>query len=400
MFQHTLPLVRIAGIPVRLDASWFLVAIVLSWSLSVSVLPSDLPGLEHPFHLALGIATMLLFFVSLTVHEFAHALVARRFGVRTGSITLFVFGGIAQLEREPDTPGADASIALAGPGASAVLAGLFALVAAAAAAADVAPFGVVARYLAGANLALAAFNLVPAFPLDGGRVLRAVLWVRSGDRASATRVAARCGIGFGLAMIAAGLLALLAANALSGLWLAVLGFFLVSVARAVIADADARRTAAGATVGDIMSAPIVAVRGDASVAHAVRLMLERHKAYLPVIEGGRHRGTLDLAVLRDIPRAMWDEMRVEEVARAPATNETIAAGTPLVEMLDRIARDRRAKFLVMRDGAPVGIATLSDMAAYLTVAGALGAKPTAPPSRRRARPGRRPARPASALGMG
>ena len=237
MPRQTFEIGMISGVRLGVHVSWIAVYLFVAFALSRA-----LPMLPLPESLAFGALAALALFASVVVHEFAHALTARRFGIRTSAITLFLFGGVATIDDEAPTPRAEALVALAGPAASIVL-GLIAagallvterLVPGRAGTA----LGLLSAYLAIANGVLAAFNLVPAYPMDGGRVLRAVLWRRGGDRDAATRGAARLGIGFAIALIAAGIaLAVVAHNALYG-WYAVLGGFVLRQGRAELRSAQ------------------------------------------------------------------------------------------------------------------------------------------------------------------
>jgi Zn-dependent protease len=237
MPRQTFVLGRLFEIRVGVHVSW-----VLAYALLTVAIAHALDTLPRPQALALAASCALALFASVVAHEFAHALVARRFGVRTEAITLFLFGGVATLEEEPRAPRADALIALAGPALSGVLALLaFALlftIQRVASGATVDALALLTAYLTIANVAIALFNLIPAYPMDGGRVLRAVLWRRNGDRDRATSIAARLGIAFAVLFVAAGVLAAAATrNVLYG-WYAVLGAFLLRQGRAQLVDVE------------------------------------------------------------------------------------------------------------------------------------------------------------------
>jgi Zn-dependent protease len=218
--RGALRLGRILGIPIAVNYTWFIAIWIGAWSLAGSYYPERAPGFDDTTYWIMGIASALLLFASVLVHEFGHALTARRFGIRTRVIVLFLFGGVAQIVEEPATPRAEFLVALAGPATSLALAASLHLISPAF---GIRPLGIVVQYLAYVNLMLAVFNLVPGFPLDGGRVLRAALWRSSGSLERATRTAARTGQVIAMLFIGAGLL-LLFRSILAGLWLVLIGW--------------------------------------------------------------------------------------------------------------------------------------------------------------------------------
>lgn len=222
-------LFRVRGIPVRIDFGWLLIVGLISWSLASGYFPHVLPSLSAAAYWVQGLVAALLLFASVLLHELAHALVAVRHGIPVGGITLHIFGGVSQLDSEPETPRAEFLIAIVGPLTSFAIAGL--------------SYGVgdllagppwaaaLADYVAAVNLVVGVFNLVPAFPLDGGRVLRAALWAWTGRADSATRVATRIGSALALVMIAVGIVRALTGDIVAGLWFALIGIFLHQAAR-------------------------------------------------------------------------------------------------------------------------------------------------------------------------
>jgi Zn-dependent protease len=228
---------RIAGI--EIDAHWSLLLVValIVWSLADGVFPETNPGLDDGTYLAMAAVAAMLFFASILLHELGHAIQARRDGVAIDGITLWVFGGVARMRGEPPTAGTELRIAIAGPVVSLVLGCVFLATALALPLPDAVDG--VAFWLGQTNLYLLVFNMIPAFPLDGGRVLRALLWARRRDFASATRTAGALGRAFGQAMIAGGLLLVISVGAFSGVWLAFLGWFVLAAAEAEIANAAA-----------------------------------------------------------------------------------------------------------------------------------------------------------------
>jgi Zn-dependent protease len=244
-----LQIFRIAGIPVRIDASWLLVFGLLAWSLAAAYVPHVLPDVTPGWAWVHGVTAALMLFVSVVLHELAHALVARRHGVRVRGIRLHVFGGVSELESEPPTARAEFLIAAVGPLTSFALAALFyglgRMVAGSA------WLAALTGYLAAVNLVIGVFNLVPGFPLDGGRLLRAMLWSWSGELGWATRWASRAGSLFALLLVVLGGIRIVTGELVGGLWFILLGLFLQQAARASTAMARQHERAAITSVRDV-----------------------------------------------------------------------------------------------------------------------------------------------------
>ena len=219
---------RLWGIPIRIDASWFFVVAFVTWSLSSGYFPSNYPGFQRGVYWAMGGVSAVLLFACVLLHELGHSLVAKWYGIPVSRVTLFMFGGVAQIVGEPHRPSIELTVALAGPLVSALIAG--ACFAAAAAIPLQSPLHLVAaaivRYLAVINAVLILFNLLPGFPLDGGRVLRAMLWAWTGSLRRATRMASAVGSGLGVGLLALGVWAIVKGAWGGGLWYVLLGFFL------------------------------------------------------------------------------------------------------------------------------------------------------------------------------
>jgi len=231
MLGLSISLFRLAGFEVRMDGSWIFSALLIAWSLARGYFPSIYPGLPPPVYWVMGLTGLIGLAGSIVLHELAHSLVARRYDLPVRSITLFVFGGVAKMDGEPGRPEAELLMATAGPTLSLFLAGVFYTVALAAAILGVSVMAGVALYLAYVNLALALFNMIPAFPLDGGRVLRAVLWWALADFNRATHLAVMSGYTFSILLIMLGVFAVLSGDIVRGIWWLLLGIFLAGAAR-------------------------------------------------------------------------------------------------------------------------------------------------------------------------
>lgn len=360
-----LPSLRIGklfGIPLEVDASWFFIFFLVASTLTTSYFPSALPDREPVTYVALGFVTALAFFVSLVLHELAHSLVARAGGVRIARVTLFLFGGVSQMEEEPKGPGHEFVVAMAGPLTSVVLAVTFwfsHLWLAAVGAPDF--LWVPIEYLALINFTLAIFNLLPGFPLDGGRVLRAIVWGLSGDLLKATKWASRSGQALGTLFIAVAVFGVLNGT-FDFIWLAVMGWFLSTLAAGAYQQQLVRSSLAEVPVERIMSSPPVLAPAEISLdemAHSY-VLGGRHKRY-PVVQDGRVIGMVDLDRVNEVPRADWPVVTVAEVAARDIGDIVAAPSTPVDAVLARLEPDGPGAVLVVEEGRLAGIVTRSDV---------------------------------------
>jgi Zn-dependent protease/predicted transcriptional regulator len=373
MFGRHITLFRLLGFEVKVDLSWLFLALLIAWSLARGFFPATYPDLATATYWWMGIAGVVGLVVSIVLHELSHSLVARRFDLPIRGITLFIFGGVAEMEGEPRSPRAEFLMAAAGPVASFVLAGAFMALSGAARAVGLAePVVGVLGYLALLNVILAVFNLVPAFPLDGGRMLRAGLWARKGDITAATRQAARIGGGFGIVMIFLGLMNVLAGQVVSGIWWGLIGMFLRAAAQGAYGQVVARGALAGMPVRRYMTKEPVTVPPDLSVADLVEDRIYRsHHSLYPVVDGGRLAGCVTLDRVKDVPRERWSVTRVSEIT-APCTEaNTIAPDADAADALKRMGRSGQSRLMVVEDGRLAGILALKDLADVLSVKMAL-----------------------------
>jgi Zn-dependent protease/CBS domain-containing protein len=370
MFSNAVRLFDIFGFQIRVDPSWLVIAALIVWSLASGYFPAEVPGLHGGDYLAVALAAMLGLFASLILHELAHSLVARRFGLGVGGITLFLFGGVAELEREPQSAVSEFWIAVAGPAMSFSLALVFRLLDGAVALAGASDLLVaLIAYLAAINLVLAIFNLLPAFPLDGGRVLRAVLWHLRGDLLAATRTASAAGVVFGYLLVALGFAALFSGQTvIGGLWPILIGLFLAAAARATLQQMLTRRALSGRRVGDLMTRTVHTTGPDRTVRDLVdEIMLRHGVGFVPVVENGHALGYVDTGTVRAIDRENWDTTRVEDVFVALAPEMRADPREPLEGLFDRISKSGRRKFIVEDGRLFAGVITLSDLVAHIGV---------------------------------
>jgi Zn-dependent protease/CBS domain-containing protein len=356
---------RIAGIEVRIDSSWAVIALLITYSmyLRLSVLYPELSGGGA---VALAILSAVLFFGSVLVHELAHALVAQARGIRVQDITLFLFGGATRARVESRGPGDEFLIALVGPLTSGLLAGLFGIVASLGRDVLSRPLAGTFGYLAWTNLLLAGFNLVPGFPLDGGRLLRSAIWKTTGSLARATRTASLSGQGVGWLLVAAGVAWLLAGDLAGGIWFAFIGWFLVQAARSSYQELQLQQLLRGVEAEDVMAADLRRIPPDLSLQDAVDdyFMRYDHSAF-PVEEHGRTIGLLTLRGVRRVPREQWPTRRVRE-AMVPLGDQVVVAPDARMDgVLGKLQDGEAGRVLVVQDGEVVGIITPSDLTRWL-----------------------------------
>ncbi|WP_340682755.1 site-2 protease family protein [Amycolatopsis coloradensis] len=361
---------HVAGFPLRLHWSVLVVLWLFTWSLASYTLPVDAPGHAPATYWLAGLGGAVVFLGSILAHELAHAVVARRCGVKVKSLTLWMFGGIAIFGSTPKTPGKDFRIAAAGPATSLALAAVFAGVAAGLDAFGVAHIAVSAGWwLSGINLLIALFNLLPGAPLDGGRILRAYLWRRNGDFTRAALGAARTGRGIAFGLLALGLFQFLVGYGMGGLWMVFIGWFLLTAARAEEADVLARQALAGVRVADVMSANPHTGPGRLTVdAFIERYVLgHQHSAYPVERSDGGIDGLITLAQLRAVPRVERATTSVRDIAIPLADVPTATPDQPLSELLEHLSPATGGRVLVFDNGGLVGIVTPADIARTIEI---------------------------------
>ena len=372
MFGRGVTLFRIFGFEIRIDLSFLLIAVLIGGSLASGYFPAVHEGLPASTYWILGFFAVVGIFASIVLHELGHSLVARRFGMEMRGITLHMFGGAAELEDEPTSPTAELLVAAAGPATSFALAAILKLLAMATAglSSSQLPVELLLRYLASLNLVLGIFNLLPAFPLDGGRILRAALWLKGGDHDKATRLASRIGAGLGFGLAALGVMQILAGRLGDGLWTVLIGFFIRSAAIASGIDLAARRMLGEATVARFMTPDPVTVPVALSLSDFVEEVVyrTRHDTY-PVTDGaGRPRGLVAVGALSGVPREAWPSTSVMEIAEPIEAGGTVAPGLPAKEALDLMRKSGRSRLLVVDEGGRlVGLLTLKDLLETLTL---------------------------------
>jgi Zn-dependent protease/CBS domain-containing protein len=365
MFGSSWRVARIAGIEVRIDSSWAVIALLITYSMyqRLSILYPELSGAGA---VGLAIVSAVLFFGSVLVHELAHALVSQARGIRVQDITLFLFGGATRARVESRGPGDEFLIALVGPLTSGLLAGLFGIVAGLGREVLSTPLAGTFGDLAWTNLVLAAFNLVPGFPLDGGRLLRSAIWKATGSLTRATRVASVAGQGVGWLLVAAGVAWLLAGDLAGGIWFAFIGWFLVQAARSSYQELLLQQLLRRVEAEDVMTGDLRRIPPELSLQDAVDdyFMRYDHGAF-PVEEQGRTIGLLTLRGVRRVPREQWPTRRVRD-HMVPLSDQVVVAPDARMDgVLGKLQDGEAGRVLVAQDGEVVGIITPSDLTRWL-----------------------------------
>lgn len=349
---------RLAGIEIAIHPSWLIIAFLLTYSLAIARFPIEFEGWNPVLYWVIAAATAALFFASVLAHELSHALVARRFGLKVEGITLFIFGGVTSMESDSRTAREEAVVAIVGPLTSILIGAVFlganALIAQP-------QLSALLGWLGFINVLLGLFNLIPGFPMDGGRVLRAVLWRIRGDRLAATRGAALVGRLFAYALIGLGFWVALTQEIFSGLWLALIGWFLSTAADASAAQAGVERALYGIRVRDALDPEPPSVSPNESVATFVneRLLRGADRAYLVRHDDGGLAGIVTLTDVRRLPREQWDEARVTDIM---TRYRDLAVTRPEAALLDalRILQEREVGQLPVVDDdgrRPLGLVT-------------------------------------------
>ena len=370
MLERRVTLFRIFGFSVRLHYSWLLLGLLIAWSLAEYWFGQQVPGLSTAARWGLGVTGAVGLLFSIVFHELSHSLVARRRGIHIRGITLFLFGGVAEMEDEPPDASSEFWMAIVGPISSAVLcggfAGLYGL-----GKAQGWPEGAnyLFLWLAILNGMLAAFNLIPAFPLDGGRVLRAILWGWKGDLRWSTGIVAALGSGFGLFLILLGVVRIvLGAPLISGMWMGLIGFFLRGAARGSYQQLLTKEALSGELVRRFMNAEPVTVSRAIPVAELVSDYIYRlQRKVFPVVDGERLLGLVSLEGVQSVPRDEWGSRSVGEIAEPADEKNTIGPDEEAVEALTRMTRSGVTRLMVVEGEKLVGVLTLRDLLDFLSL---------------------------------
>ena len=369
MFGNSFRLFKLFGIDVRINPGWAVIATLVAWSLAQGTFPELYAGLDTRAYWAMALIAVLGLGISIIVHELAHSLVAAKYGTPVSSITLFMFGGVAALEQEPKAPIPELLMALAGPAMSLFLSGLFFSASIAVGGVEQFPVGAgVFHYLALLNMVLAIFNLVPAFPMDGGRALRAAIWAATGDIRTATMHAAKVGKYIGTGFMLAGLFAVLTGNLLAGIWWILIGGFIRASAIGAFFNTRIETVLDGLPVNRFMTVAPDTVRSDLTLAEFVENHLYRYgHDMFPVMKAGKPAGTIGLGEVRQVPREAWTQTLTGDVMTPLTPVKTITAHEPAMNALVQMQANGLNRLLVIGNETLVGVIVLKDLMELLSV---------------------------------
>jgi len=354
---------RIFGIEITLDYSWFLIFALITFALSFSLFPQLVPGLSTGAYVLIGFITSILFFASVLFHEIMHSVVAIRNGIQVSGIRLLIFGGVSQLSEEPDTPSVEFKMALAGPLSSLVL-GMAFLGSSVLSRRFGLPATVTAPafYLGYINVLLGVFNLLPGFPLDGGRVLRSIIWYFTGNLRRSTSIAATLGRGIAYTMIFIGIAGPFFTNNLSLIWFILLGWYLLRAAQAEYQQVLYHEALENVKVSEIMTPDPETVSPDVSVQGLVEEHFLKHNwvAY-PVVENGTVQGMVTLKSVQNLPRSEWNTTRIGAIMRPLSSDIVTQPDAEVLDILQKLVTKAEGRMVVVQDGRLVGILTGTDV---------------------------------------
>ncbi len=372
MLRNSIRIASIGGISINIDASWILIFILVTWTLAGGYFPQEHPDWSPVLYWTVGLITSLLFFGSVLAHELAHSFVARARGLPVGDITLFIFGGVAQLGEEPETPATEFVMALVGPLTSIVLGILFGAVSLLARGVSE-PLAALTGYLALVNVILGFFNLIPGFPLDGGRVLRSILWQGTGSLQKSTRWASLAGQVVAYLFILWGIWRIFGGDWVGGLWTALIGWFLENAARTSYRQLTVRNLLAGHKVSEVMSRECLEVGASLTLDELVNEhLLPSGARCFPVVEGGLVRGLLTLHNIKGVPQDQWGFTTVGQVMTPLQELQRVRPDEELWTAMQNMTTDGVNQLPVMDDGRLLGMLGRDNIVSFIKIKGELG----------------------------
>lgn len=369
MFGRKYNFLTIAGIKIGIDFTWFFIAILLTWSLAAGYFPYFYPKLTTATYWGMGVIGMLGLFVCVILHELGHALVAKHYKLPVSQITLFIFGGVSEIKKEPQTPKVEFLMAIAGPLVSVVLGvGFYILFYFGKHSHWYIPAVAILGYLGLINIILAIFNMIPAFPLDGGRVLRSILWAIKKDLGWATKVSTQIGSGFGILLILLGIFALITENFIAGIWFVILGLFLQRAAAQSRSQYYISHEMKGEKVQKFMSKNPICVPPDITIRKFVEeYVYESYHQLYPVTQKGSLIGYISLKEIKSIPSEQWKKSLVEEAMVPFGQFKTVSPEASGLEALDLINQSEMPILLVTKGKNLVGIITAQDLFKMISI---------------------------------
>jgi len=369
MFGRKIKLFNLLGFQVSIDLSWLIIAVLVAWSLAAGFFPYLYHGLSAETYWVMGVIGALGLFLSVIFHEFCHSLVARHLGLPMKGITLFIFGGVAEMGDEPPSAKVEFLMAIAGPISSIFIGAIFYLIYVGGMSGGwPLPVNGVIRYLAYINLLLAAFNLLPAFPLDGGRVLRSILWGTWNDLRRATRVSATIGSTFGIFLIVLGIFQFIGGNFIGGMWWFLIGLFLRGAAQTSYQQLLVRNALEGEPVRRFMNPNPVTVPRAITVAQLVEdYIYKYHFKMFPVMDNGGLVGCITTQQVKEVPRENWSRETIGELVSQSSPENTISPETDAIKALALMNQTGNSRFLVVEGTQLVGVLTLKDLMNFFSL---------------------------------
>jgi Zn-dependent protease/predicted transcriptional regulator len=371
MFENKIKLFKLLGFQVSIDFTWIILAVLIAWSLSTGFFPFKYKDLSIQTYWFMGIIGALGLFLSIIAHEFSHSLVARRYGMPMKGITLFLFGGVAEMGEEPPSARAEFMMAIAGPISSIIIAFFFYAIYITSKGGLPQPVNGVILYLAMINGILAAFNLIPAFPLDGGRVLRSILWGVKKNFDWSTKVSSHIGSAFGLFLIFIGVLNVLTGNFIGGMWWFLIGMFLRGAAKASYRKQLTRRELEGESVSRFMKMDPITVPESIFIEEIVNdYIYKYHFKMFPVVkrdDNDKLLGCITTRQIKEVPREEWQTKTVGEIAEDCTPENSVKEETDAADALEKMNKTGSSRLLVLNGDKLVGIVTLKDMLKFLSL---------------------------------
>ncbi|MCC6543913.1 MAG: site-2 protease family protein [Nitrospirae bacterium] len=374
MFTSGFKIFRVLGIPIYINYTWFIVFSLVVYTLAVSYFPYLGPYYEPSVRWIMAFIAAILLFSSILLHELSHSYVAQRQGIKIKSITLFVFGGIAQMVGESRSPGGEMKIAAAGPALSLFISGIFwTIVFVFKRGMATSPVLAISYFLAYTNMILAVFNLIPGFPLDGGRMLRAFIWKRSNNLNKATLITSRIGKGFALLLIVGGLWNILQGVFISGLWMIFVGMFLQQAADQGYRQTVLNRTLSSVKIRDIMVSPAIVVNNDVTLDHIVNDFFFRYRYNsFPVVSGDVLAGIISFHDIKLVEKEKWPYTIVQDIMHKEINAFTISPESGALEALDKMIDTHSGRLVVTENGHIAGMISQRDIMHMLKMKADLG----------------------------
>ena len=365
MLEGSWQVAKIAGIPIRVHFSWFIVFGLITWALATQYFPQVAPELPQITNYLRGALAAFLLFLSVTIHELSHSFVAKKYKIPITSITLFIFGGVAQMKKEPPNPKGEIYMALAGPFSSYVLGLIFFIFYKLLG--EYHGLKAIAYYLLQINFILGTFNLIPGFPMDGGRVLRAFLWQKSGDYLSATRKASKAGERIALFFIILGFISLFTGY-LGSVWLLLIGWFLYTAAQSSYQQATAKGILAGVKIKNVMTSEVITANSDTLLSELVdNYFLRYGYSGFPIVEGDKVVGIINLKGIKEVPKDRWASTSARDVMQVLDSSLVISEDDDVSIILERMVHEDKGRFLVINNDRLIGLITRSGIARFLQI---------------------------------